>query len=74
MGLTWGRLRTRILIVRGSRELGDGSELQHVLVVGVGDVQDVKWISSSAPLVNNAVSVSCIPWIHGDSILLRSRP
>jgi hypothetical protein len=65
-------------ILQAERELvgieAFGAAAEHVRVAGVGDVHDVKWISSSAPLVNNVVSVSCILWIHGDSILLRSRP
>src|SRR5262245_2670843 len=59
-----GRPGLCIFIVRRSRELGSGGELQHLLVVGIGDVHDVEWISSWAALVHRALSASCVLRLH----------
>jgi hypothetical protein len=65
-----GRPRIRIFIVGGSRELGTSSELQHLTIVGIGDVHDPKRIS--VVTVHGAASVfyvlhhlaisNCFPW------------
>src|SRR5215467_12445819 len=53
----WGCSCLCIFIVRGSRELGIGGELQHLLVVGIGDIHNVKWVSSAAAPVHRAAPV-----------------
>src|SRR5262245_65531057 len=60
IALARGRPHSCILVVRSSRELGTGSELERLLVVGIGDIHDVKWVSRSAGLINNAVPASCV--------------
>src|SRR5262249_21010916 len=46
-----------VVVVRGSRETSDGRELYNLLIVGIGDVHDPKWISRSAALLNSTFMV-----------------
>src|SRR5262249_6174105 len=54
----------RIFIVRCSPERGTGCELQHLLVVRMGNIHDAKWISSPLALVHGADAVCCILALH----------
>jgi hypothetical protein len=73
IAIAWGRPCFCIFIVRGSNEFGTGGEFQHLLVVGIGNIHDAKWIASIAALVRT-VSTSCVWRLHSRPPIVLSVP